>query len=224
MDVNPTNRDPVELGPSCQFKLNVAPSLRTRRRLQSLGVVFVVGLVAAVTAFIATETGTFAQADVPDAPTDLAVYTIETQKLEVRWSTSDASATDSFKIQWKSGSEEFDSSRQMTSDPSASKVAVQSTSTLERYKETITGLTDGTGYTVRVLATNSQGDSEPSEEATGTPRSRPGQAKAFIKKEVIEQFEDSHPWLRETWDYLTSRNVEVAFFVSSGIYGGKVAS
>ena len=112
----------------------------------------------------------------------------------------------------------------MTSDRSASKVAVQSTSTLERYKETITGLTDGTGYTVRVLATNSQGDSEPSEEATGTPQSRPSQAKAFIKKEVIEQFEDSHPWLREAWDYLTARNVEVAFLVSSGIYGGKVAS
>ena len=35
--------------------------------------------------------------------------------------------------------------------------------------------------------------------------------KPFIEREVIELFENSHPWLRETWDYITSQNVFVTF-------------
>ena len=122
---------------------------------------------------IAKATEAFAQTDVPDAPTDVAVYIYSSQTLEVRWSSSDAADTTSFKIQWKSGSQEFDSSRQITSDPSTSKVALQSTSCVERYKDTITGLTDDTEYTVRVTATNANGDSDPSGDATGTPTDEP---------------------------------------------------
>ena len=60
--------------------------------------------------------------------TDVAVYTYRSQQLEVRWSSSDASSTDSYKIQWKSGSQEFNSSRQLTSSPAVSKEELQSTS------------------------------------------------------------------------------------------------
>ena len=157
-----------------------------------------------------------AQSQVPDAPAAVAVYSIETQKLEVRWSSSDSSVT-SFKVQWKSGSEMFDSSRQVSADPTTSIEGVQSTSAGDRYKETISGLTDGTQYTVRVIAVNSNGDSDPSSEATGTPQSTPGQAREFWENEVIKIFEGSRPWLRETWDHITAENAVVTFTEESGI-------
>ncbi|MCY3505788.1 MAG: fibronectin type III domain-containing protein [Chloroflexi bacterium] len=159
---------------------------------------------------------TLAQGTAPDAPTSVAVYSIESEKLEVRWSSSDAANTTSFKIQWKSGSEEFDSNRQLTTDPSTSIEELQSTAATKRYVATITGLTDGTEYTVRVLATNSNGDSDPSNEDAGTPQSSPGQVKEFIETEVIELFESSHPWLRATWDYITTQNVTVTFTRAHG--------
>ena len=159
-----------------------------------------------------------AQTPVPDAPTAVAVYSIESEKLEVRWSTSDAASTTSFKIQWKSGSEEFDSSRQLTSDPATSIESDQSTSAGDRYVDIITGLTDGTEYTVRVTAANANGDSDASATATGTPASEPGQAREFWENEVVKAFESSHPWLRETWDYMTTQNVPVAW--SNTLTGG----
>ena len=136
------------------------------------GVVAGLVVLGSVVVFLLVAPVALAQSDVPDAPTAVAVYSIESEKLEVRWSSSDSSVT-SFKIQWKSGSEEFDSSRQVTSDPATSIESAQSTSAGDRYKETISGLTDGTEYTVRVVAANSNGDSDPSSEVTGTPQSTP---------------------------------------------------
>ena len=160
--------------------------------------------------------GVSAQSQVPEAPTAVAVYSIESQKLEVRWSSSDSASTTSFKVQWKSGSEEFDSSRQLSSDPANSIVSEQSTSAGDRYKATLTGLTNGTEYTVRVIAANSNGDSDPSGEETGTPQATFGQPRLFVEKEVIEIFEGSHPWLRKTWDYMTTQSVPVNFPAGSG--------
>ena len=160
----------------------------------------------------------------PDAPSGIAVYNIRTTELEVRWSTSDAASTTSFKVQWKSGSEEFNSSRQITSDPTTSIEAVQSTSAGDRYVEVLTGLTDGTEYTVRVIATNSNGDSDASDEAMGTPQSSPGQEMQFIRTEVIEILEGSHPWLRETWDFITSQNAVVEFTPGEGGAVGRTCS
>ena len=60
-----------------------------------------------------------------------------------------------------------------------------------------------------VIAVNSNGDSDPSGEATGTPRTSPGEGNpylasglgnSFVQNEVVETFEDSHTWLRETCD------------------------
>ena len=137
-------------------------------RLRAAWAWMLMGLLAA---FLLDSGWASAQSDVPDAPTAVAVYSIESQKLEVRWSTSDVASTTSFKIQWKLGSEEFDLSRQLTSDPATSIESDQSTTAGERYVDIITGLTDGTEYTVRVIAANANGDSDPSATATGTPAS-----------------------------------------------------
>ena len=173
------------------------------------GVLFVLALTALVATLLATTPAASAQTQVPGAPTGVAIYSIESQKLEVRWSTSDAASTTSFKIQWKSGAEEYDSSRQLSSDPATSIEIDQSTSAGDRYMDIIAGLTDATEYTVRVIAVNANGDSDPSATATGTPASQPGQAREFWENEVVKIFESSSPWLRETWDYITTQNVPV---------------
>ena len=101
--------------------------------LLRVGVVVALVLSGSVTVFALTAPAALAQSLVPDAPTAVAVYSIESQMLEVRWSSSDSSAT-SFKVQWKSGSEMFDSSRQVSADPTTSIEGVQSTSAGDRYK------------------------------------------------------------------------------------------
>ena len=191
------------------LEVEVALVLKSHGDTVLRGVLFFLALVASLATLLATATAALAQTDVPDAPTAVAVYSIESQKLEVRWSTSDAASTTSFKIQWKSGSEEFDSSRQLTSDPATSIISEQSTSAGDRYVDTLTGLTDGAEYAVRVIAANANGDSDPSATATGTPASQPGQAWEFWENEVVNIFESSSPWLRETWDYITTQNVPV---------------
>ena len=147
--------------------------------------------------------------DPPGSPTSVAVYSVSSRQLEVRWSLSTFGAVTSFEVQWKSGSEEFDSSRQVVADPAASVVSGSSTATVKRYKHTITGLSDGTEYTVRVVATNTHGDGDPSSEATGIPQSMPGQARLFVENEVVKPHEGDYPWLRSTWDYITDQNVTV---------------
>ena len=147
----------------------------------------------------------------PEAPTSVAVYSIETGKLEVRWSSSDAATTTGFEVQWKSGTEAYDSSRQEVVDPATSLVSAQSSDTTKRYKHTLTGLTDETAYTVRVIATKGDNKSSPSPEVTGSPQSTPGQARAFIENEVVAIHEGSFPWLRETWSYMTDENIQVSF-------------
>ena len=61
-----------------------------------------------------------------------------------------------YKVQWKKASDSWDAPEDV------------SEATVTGTTHTITGLTDG-GYTVRVIATNVVGDSQPSDEATGTP-------------------------------------------------------
>ena len=67
------------------------------------------------------------------------------------------SAITGYTVQWKSGSQSFgDPSREHTTGASASTYA-------------ITGLTNGTEYTARVIAVNAVGDGPPSDTTTGTP-------------------------------------------------------
>ena len=67
-----------------------------------------------------------------------------------------------YKVQWKSGSEDYDGSAGSTRQAEITDPASRT--------HTITGLTDGVEYAVRVIAVNDVGDGPPSDEATATPR------------------------------------------------------
>ena len=74
--------------------------------------------------------------------------------LEVLWSA--ATNADGYKVQWKSGSQAYDTSTRQATATGTS--------------HTITGLTAGTAYTVRVIATRTNApDGAPSSEAFGAP-------------------------------------------------------
>ena len=98
----------------------------------------------------------------PPPPQVTGVMVIEgVEQLSVSWNP--VSGADGYKVQWKSGSDQFDSSRQhvVTGGDTAS--------------YTISNLAPGTEYTVRVIATKSgTDDGTPSPEMTGIPSGRGG--------------------------------------------------
>ena len=110
----------------------------------------------------------------------------------------------SFKVQWKSGSQEYDATRQAVLAPEP--VTSDRVNFAHMPSYDITGLTNGVEYTVRVIATNAGGDGPPSQERTVAPNPKPEQLRQYIEK-VVEEYEDSHPWLRTTWDYLQNNNI-----------------
>ena len=99
----------------------------------------------------------------PGAVTGLSVTEGDAQ-LALSWSA--VSGATGYKVQWKSGTETF-----ADAATDAREHVISSGTTTAR---TITGLANGTPYTVRVIATNSAGDGPPSDEKTGTPVATPG--------------------------------------------------
>ena len=91
------------------------------------------------------------QVPAPETPENLKVTAGDTT-LAVTWDAVPVAAE--YTVQWKSGTEEFDSERQLT-------VTVNTA--------TAPGLVNGTTYTLRVQAANAGGESGWSETATGTP-------------------------------------------------------
>ena len=90
----------------------------------------------------------------PGVPTGVTVTPIEMDTLVVRWTA--ASQATGYKVQWKSGMQSYDASRQAT------------TTTETIYK--IPDLTAGTIYTIRVIATKTGvSDGPPSAEVRGRP-------------------------------------------------------
>ena len=73
--------------------------------------------------------------------------------LDVGWTAESGSAPVSYKVQWKSGGEEWAAGREVV--------------TTKAY--TTLGLVNGTQYTIRVAATTAAGDGAWSDDATGTP-------------------------------------------------------
>ena len=107
----------------------------------------------------------------PDAPPN--VQASGNAKLTVTWGAPNdrGSAITEYTLQWKSGGQNFHSSRQRT-------IAAPSRT------DTIPSLTNGTEYTVRVRATNALGDSDWSAEAKGTPASGPGVSLVKVKEPI----------------------------------------
>ncbi len=88
-----------------------------------------------------------------------------------------------FKIQWKTGSQNYDPSRQKTECGFC-------------LDTTITGLQSGTTYTVRVIAYNDDGDGPPSDEVTATTTGSPPSAGVTVSPATLNVDEDS-------WGYYT---------------------
>ena len=139
------------------------------RTLILRGLACLLTLVGLVLLLAAVSPGTAAatEAEVPEAPRNLRASPGESGELVVSWeapASDGGSAISGYKVQWKSGSEDYDwvpgSIRQATTgnDP---------------LTYTISDLKDGTEYTVRVIATNGAGEGAPSTEATATPRPAP---------------------------------------------------
>ena len=98
-------------------------------------------------------------AEPPAQVTGVAVA-VGVDSLDVSWdAVSDA---DGYKVEWKSGGEAYDESRQAVVAGGDS------------VRHTIADLTPGTAYTVRVTATREHADDgAPSEEVTGIPKAQP---------------------------------------------------
>ena len=120
----------------------------------------------------------------------------------------------SFKVQWKSGSEDYDSTREAVLTPKPASVSgSHSTAFLPSYD--ISGLTNGVAYTVRIIATNAYGDSAPSSERTATPNAKTAQLRQHIEDDIVGEYESSFPWVRHAWNYMKDNNVSL-YVRSSG--------
>ena len=107
----------------------------------------------------ATVSATFTTASmVPGAPQNVSV-TEGRGELMVTWEAPEddgGSPITGYAVQWKSGDEEFDSTREAQVDS-------------ETLTYTIADLSNEVEYTVQILAVNDNGQSEPSDTATGMP-------------------------------------------------------
>ena len=97
----------------------------------------------------------------PGVPGRLNVFPHDAGALDVYWeapASDGGSAITGYKVRWKESADSWDTPADVSEATASGTI------------HTITGLTDGVEYSVRVLATNGVGDSPPSVEQTGTPR------------------------------------------------------
>ena len=97
----------------------------------------------------------------PGIPGRLNVFPHDAGALDVYWeapASDGGSDITGYKVRWKESADSWDTAADVSEATASGTI------------HTITGLTDGVEYSVRVLATNGEGDSPPSVEQTGTPR------------------------------------------------------
>ena len=97
----------------------------------------------------------------PGVPGHLRVFPHDTGALDVDWhapASDGGSNITGYKVQWKESAGSWDTPTDVSEE------------TATGTTHTITGLTDGVEYTVRVRAVNDAGEGSPSAEASGTPQ------------------------------------------------------
>ena len=97
----------------------------------------------------------------PGVPGHLNVFPHDTGDLDVYWeapASDGGSAITGYKVQWKESADSWHTPFDVSEE------------TAPGTTHTITGLTDGVEYTVRVMAVNDVGEGPPSAEASGTPQ------------------------------------------------------
>ena len=104
-------------------------------------------------------------------PLYLKVGTYDNQELYVWWKMPEnrvdrAPPNTTYKVQWKEATGSWDNPADVSEETDS-----PSPATKETLSHVIRGLTGGVEYHVRVIATNTVGDSEPSEVVSGTPTS-----------------------------------------------------
>ena len=134
----------------------------------------------------------------PGKPKDLAVTPGDGQ-LELSWEAPDGGdAIDSYTVQWKSGIETFDSA---TTD------GLEWAGATSRH--TIRNLTNGTEYTLRVLAVN-----ESSVDDGGTPSDTiPGTPDVLPDAPTIQSVDEGNKKLTVTWDKPANRGSDFTGYV-----------
>ena len=105
-----------------------------------------------------TEEESQEQADIPGSPNDLQVARHESGKLLASWTAPDSGpAPTGYTVQWKESGDDW------ADQDDVSEADVTGTSHI------VAGLTDGTEYAVRVIATTDAAESDPSGEVAATP-------------------------------------------------------
>ena len=128
--------------------------------------------------------------DVPGTPqlgqVEGVRVTVDVKSLTISWDS--VTGASGYKVQWRKSDEGYD-------DPTSGEEATTVTATNPGTSYTIGGLTGGTPYTVRVIATKAGNpDGEPSEEITRIPqRPAPGQVTGVRVTEGVES-------LTVSWD------------------------
>ena len=134
------------------------------------------------------------EAQVPGAPQNLRAATGNSGELAVSWdapSSDGGSEITGYRVQWKESSGSWDTPSDV------------SETTVTGTAHTITGLTDGTEYSVQVRAVNSKGAGEASPEAAATPVNPTPLTAEFL--DIPESHDGSNAF---TFELRFSENIE----------------